>query len=249
MATKGKSKKVSKEDLWSGQGGQGNYERCYHKHPPLKVGDWVIYGGSCIYPVVADADVYIGFDRDMTLSERKPWNGVTPEQVFFPVTDGSVPQDPDEFDRLLNWTIEQLGAGKKVHVGCIGGHGRTGMFLAALYAKVTNEADAITYVRKNYCHKAVESSSQVSYLNKHYGIKKVEGSRLPLIPQVFSGSYGGVGHGNWPYADGGGFPSTYKGGFDGKGTGYSPPKAKASSRSEKIQPVQSDKNVWKGALV
>ena len=45
---------------------------CYHSHPPLKLPgtELVIYGGSCISPVVKDADVYIGFDAGMTFTER-----------------------------------------------------------------------------------------------------------------------------------------------------------------------------------
>ena len=86
----------------------------------------------------------------------------------------NVPDDPAEFKKMVTWTLQQLDEGKKVHCGCIGGHGRTGTFLAALCAEA-GEKDAITYVRKNYCKKAVESTKQAEFLTKHFGVTEVEG--------------------------------------------------------------------------
>src|ERR1035437_1259129 len=47
----------------------GVYERCFTKHPPLKIvvkdKEYFIYGGSCSDPVVKDADIYVGFERGM----------------------------------------------------------------------------------------------------------------------------------------------------------------------------------------
>lgn len=152
-------------------------KRCYETHPPLPIPGTalVIYGGSCSRPVVEDADVYIGFDSSMQLTSRSwPW---TPQhEVYFPITDMSVPKHVGDFKKLLDWTRVQLEAGRKVHCGCIGGHGRTGMFLSALVS-LYGEADAITYVRKNYCHKAVESTTQVDFLHKHFGIVKAQGTK------------------------------------------------------------------------
>ena len=66
---------------------------------------------------------------------------------------------------------------KRVHVGCIGGHGRTGLVLSALVAQMTGMPDPISYVRKHYCTKAVESTEQVTFLTKHFGAAKVEPSK------------------------------------------------------------------------
>ena len=103
-----------------------------------------------------------------------PW--VPGDEVKFEIADMSVPKDPAGFDQLIGWTRKQLEAGRKVHCGCIGGHGRTGMFLAALVSKF-GEKDAISYVRANYCKKAVESSTQVKFLADRYGITPVEGAK------------------------------------------------------------------------
>jgi len=145
--------------------------------PPLKLpgADLVIYGGSCLHPKVKDADVYIGFDGGMRRTERQyPW--VPGDEVKFEITDMSIPKDPAGFDKLIAWTKTQLEAGQKVHCGCIGGHGRTGMFLAALCSKF-GEKEAISYVRANYCKKAVESSTQVKFLADRYGITPVKGAK------------------------------------------------------------------------
>lgn len=156
------------------------YHRCYKTHPPLKLPgtDLVIYGGSCITPAVTDADIYIGFDEMMHFTERHwPWKKGT--ELLFKINDMSVPSKPEEFKKLVAWTKQQVLDGKKVHCGCIGGHGRTGTFLAALVSEF-GEKDAVTYVRENYCKKAVESTSQTKFLTEHFGIKKAAGTKPAL---------------------------------------------------------------------
>ena len=128
----------------------GTGTRCYHSHKPLKLpgGDLVIYGGSCITPAVKDAGVYIGFDYGMTFSGKQyPWRGSY--EFLFEIRDMRAPADAGEFKKLVAWTVEQLQAGKKVHAGCIGGHGRTGTFLSALVATL-GEKDATEFVRTHY---------------------------------------------------------------------------------------------------
>lgn len=150
---------------------------CYESHPALILPgtDKVLYGGSCSSPIVPDADVYIGFDHDMKFTQRHwPWK--KGQELLFKIQDGSVPDNADEFKKLVDWTIKRLDAGDKIHGGCIGGHGRTGMWLAAVVSRL-GEKDAITYVREHYCKKAVENSSQVDFLGKHFDIKKVNGSK------------------------------------------------------------------------
>jgi hypothetical protein len=158
---------------------QSAYISCADNHPALKIPgtEFVIYGGSCIHPFVKDADVYIGFDWGMKYSKQSyPWNAGRTE-FLFQIDDMAAPRDPVEFKKLVDWTVEQLRAGKKVHCGCIGGHGRTGTFLAALVSVMSDEKDSITYVRKNYCSKAVETSGQIRFLEKEFGILPVAGSK------------------------------------------------------------------------
>ena len=156
----------------------GGYQSCYVTHKPLLLGNTglQIHGGSCSSPVVKDADVYIGFDSGMRFTARHwPWTVGT--EILFRISDGRAPDDTAAFRQLVDWTADQLHAGKKVHCGCIGGHGRTGTFLAALLSVVAGEVDAITYVREHYCKKAVETAEQVKFLQQHYGILETDARR------------------------------------------------------------------------
>jgi len=151
--------------------------RCYHTHKPLPLCDGLfIHGGSCVTPVVSDADIYIGFDHNMNaMGKDFPWNEGC--AIHFKITDMKAPSDPDEFKKMVEWTAEQIKAGKKVHAGCIGGHGRTGTFFAALVKHMMGIDDAITYVREHYCERVVESEAQINFLHKHYGITKVKATK------------------------------------------------------------------------
>jgi hypothetical protein len=124
--------------------------------------------------MVNNADIYVGFDMSMTHTSKKwPWE--EGESVLYPIPDMGVPRDPEEFKKLIHWLSVQLVADKLIHIGCIGGHGRTGTVMAALVTHMTGEKDSITYVRNNYCQKAVESSTQVAFLMEHFGVAKAPG--------------------------------------------------------------------------
>lgn len=161
---------------------KGTYVPCYKNHPPLTLGgDLVIYGGSCHTPIVKDADIYVGLDHSMAYSHlAHPWE--EGQAIHYPITDHKAPDDSKSFIKMIDWLAEQIVAGKKVHAGCVGGHGRTGTLLAALVKVMTGEPDAIEFVRKNYCKKVVESEGQVAFLGKHFGITKAE----PSKPTVYS---------------------------------------------------------------
>ncbi len=172
----------------------GGGERCYHSHPALTLPGTKlkIYGGSCLDPAVKDADVYIGFDSGMKMTRRHwPWEDGT--EILFKITDMAAPEDPVAFRKLVEWVRGELVAGRKIHCGCIGGHGRTGTFLAALVSTY-GEKDAIGYVRKNYCKKAVESTSQTKFLVQHYGVSEATGTKSG----GHGSSQGGKAHGHKP---------------------------------------------------
>lgn len=71
---------------------------------------------------------------------------------------------PTNFDAAYEAIIdafEKAKAGKKVEVGCIGGHGRTGTVLACMGVLAGQDpADAIKYVRSEYCNETIETSGQ-----------------------------------------------------------------------------------------
>lgn len=173
------SKKFGTEGMpeWTQQPTQGKtYKRCYESHPPLDVGGRLIYGGSCITPVVNDATIYVGFDQSMRQSTLAyPWE--FGNSFLFRIQDGGVPPSVDQTHKLIEWLWNSMMAGNKTHIGCIGGHGRTGLILAALVTHATGEKDSIAYVRENYCKKAVETQEQVDWLHKHFGITKAPASK------------------------------------------------------------------------
>lgn len=157
---------------YSGSG----FRSCYETHPAVPLLKGMFYGGSCSTPMIENADVYIGFDWGMRPRQSLPWQEKRPTEVYYPVADRHAPDNPKTFIKLIDWAAEQLEQGRVVHAGCIGGHGRTGAFLAALWKVTKNHEDAITAIRKAYCHKAVESSAQVAFLTKHFGITSVDGT-------------------------------------------------------------------------
>jgi hypothetical protein len=191
--TKGKGYSKTTSSLTTGQ-----YKSCYKDHPllPIEV-DGVTYhvsGGSCHYPPEKDGhldmDVFVGLDSYMTATTMAfPWEpGIA---FLYPITDMQAPKDPKTFKKLLGWLARQIKAGKRVHIGCIGGHGRTGTVLAALVTYMTGELDSINYVRKHYCKKAVEADTQINFLHEHFGITKVEPSKTYSIATTDGGYYGG----------------------------------------------------------
>lgn len=217
----------------------GVTKRCYESHPALTIktsqGNFLIYGGSCAHPVVKDADVYVGFDLSMKSTDKAyPWE--PGEEFLYYIQDMNVPADAASFKKFIAFLAEQLTAQKKVHLGCIGGHGRTGLVLSALVTYMTGELDSISYVRKHYCERAVESAQQVEFLNRHYGIVKVPGfkesHRSTRPAQAFSQK-------GWPFNDKGTKPTL----ADPKGKPVSVPKGERD-----IKPMASSSSIW-GASV
>jgi len=157
----------------------GGIVRCADTHPILHMDLGEVHGGAASAPLRDDLDIYVSLDVGTANDPRMyPWNHHKgPMFIFFRIPDMSVPSNPEEFVKMVAWLRGKLEAGKKVHVGCFAGHGRTGMVLAALVKEVLGEEDAITYVRENYCKKAVESAEQVYFLKKYFGIKPVLGSK------------------------------------------------------------------------
>lgn len=166
------------KDMTAGGGYGGTYQskpRCHTTHKPLKLGNGEILGASCGSP--RDGyDIYIGFDYGMKMQHQPfPWEQKSDPIIEFQyrITDMCAPKDAKQFRKMIDWCAGQLDDGKKIHIGCIGGHGRTGTFLAALvslYEDLTD--DPIAYVRKEHCKKAVESKSQIKFLMRHFGCKK-----------------------------------------------------------------------------
>ena len=86
-----------------------------------------------------------------------------PATLTFPIPDFGIPDDPQAFLEAVQAALTALLRGRPVFVGCAGGMGRTGLFLAAM-AKVVGVADPVAYVRDWYHPGAVETRAQESFL-------------------------------------------------------------------------------------
>ena len=141
--------------------------RCHEAHKPLDILSGVLYGGACAHPLPG-YDIYIGLTESYHKPESYPW-GPSLQAIHYPIVDMSVPHDVPGFLKMVTWMCGQLAEGKRIHIGCFGGHGRTGLVIAAVVAEALKEPDPIHWVRMNHCHKGVESASQVGLLVKQYG--------------------------------------------------------------------------------
>jgi hypothetical protein len=83
--------------------------------------------------------------------------------IRLPIHDFEVPENEADVDAAIEETLGALLAGKRVYVGCMGGWGRTGLFLALL-AKTCGYEDPIAYVRANYTPRAVETKEQEAFV-------------------------------------------------------------------------------------
>lgn len=190
--TKRKNSDLLNDTGWSGT----NYTKCHDSHKELPMGKGVILGASCNYPRPG-YDIYIGFDYGMRLpAPPLPWEPApvdTAQQAIhakFEIQDMGVPKDFEAFSRMILWVCDQLHAGKRIHIGCIGGHGRTGLVLAAIRCVMEDDQNAGQWVRDNHCKKAIESQVQVEFLQKHYGITPVKASK-GWSAGSFDNKYGG----------------------------------------------------------
>ena len=147
-------------------------EKCYFKHPEMLFKGSKVYGGSCYSPVIKTADTYVSLCSGHMTSQvgRGPWNGYVAVDFF--INDGCAPTGENiaEYKSMVDWLCTRLDEGKSLHIGCIGGHGRTGTLLAALAKVYLDQADAVTYIRSVYCSKAVESKAQLDFLRDVFGV-------------------------------------------------------------------------------
>lgn len=168
-----------------------NYMSKSEEKPPLNFeleGKSVtVYGGSCHHPVIEDADLYVSLDVEQPVYYwEQPWyEDEGKKHIRFPIEDMFIPDDSEDFRCCIEHIQYALSQGKKVHVGCIGGHGRTGMVLSALvqesmgeklFDEQGNRVSAIDYVRENYAKKAVETVPQILFLHYNFGIDLPKGS-------------------------------------------------------------------------
>jgi len=82
--------------------------------------------------------------------------------IYIPTADYNVPSKV-QLDAGLEGAVDMILAGKPLYVGCMGGIGRTGLFLAVL-AKTWGITNPVEYVRANYYSHAVETNQQFEFV-------------------------------------------------------------------------------------
>jgi protein-tyrosine phosphatase len=129
---------------------------CTHALDPIQLKDVVVYASKNrrhTPDTTPDLGVYA-------------YSGWNPDSaaIFIPWTDFGLPTIPfTSAARMLKQAFDAAKAGQVVEFGCMGGHGRTGTMLAcmAILADPTMTGpEAVKYVQKVHCAKAVETSSQ-----------------------------------------------------------------------------------------
>jgi hypothetical protein len=86
-----------------------------------------------------------------------------PCDIDIPTRDFSVP-DPIFMRAGLMMAIDAMADGEVFYVGCMGGIGRTGLFLSLL-ARALGEDRPVEWVREHYDKRAVETEEQRAYVN------------------------------------------------------------------------------------
>lgn len=105
-----------------------------------------------------------------------------PRIIHYPCVDQHAPGDIKSFKAMMEWILEQIDEGKKVDVGCIGGHGRTGLVLSCLLVtQGMGPWDAMEKIRSEYCTEAVESYTQEDFIGKFWSLLN-DGIRPPANP-------------------------------------------------------------------
>ena len=131
---------------------------------PLRIGNLInttVYGGP-YYDVPVD---YWGVKMAVEIEH--------PHMVSVPTRDFDVPKVSDLQAGIVKALMAMINE-EDVYVGCMGGIGRTGIFLAALakvqieYRKSKHRAgrgeDPVLYVRKHFLPHAVETQQQMQYI-------------------------------------------------------------------------------------
>lgn len=113
-----------------------------------------VFGG----PYLQKPTGYVGVKMAQELPLFK--NG--DHQIDIPTKDFSTPPQ-DKLLAGLEEAVDQILAGKNVYVGCMGGKGRTGLFLSVL-VKAFGIKNPVEYVRSVYYRHAVETPDQYDFV-------------------------------------------------------------------------------------
>lgn len=119
-----------------------------------------LYGG----PYMQKPEEMRGVKMAMEIKQPCDYDVMTP--------DFSLPLSEVHVRAAINGVLAGLPKGEEWYVGCMGGIGRTGLFMALVYRRAMHLAktpvtgmDAVRYVREQYYGHAVETPEQQKYVS------------------------------------------------------------------------------------
>lgn len=183
-----------------GNDGYGGWGYCNHWRDPVKVGRWTVYVSASSdrptitqraavprgkEPIMPDYGLYFATDRtgygigwgakvqttpDFPAQELE-FVTVYP-RLFYDWVDMGAPRSPIVI-KLVEWAVKKIKEGKKLDLGCFGGHGRTGTFLALLYITIEGltATEAMKAVWARHCEQAIETYVQKKFIYEFNGEK------------------------------------------------------------------------------
>lgn len=116
------------------------------------------------------------YDRDQ--ADDKPWKGLVPRKPIWvkmaveieepcdysvPTRDFDTPNTETLRRVLFHVLLQAIDEHRVIGVGCMGGVGRTGLFIAAV-AKIAGVDSPITWTRAHYREHAVETEDQRAFV-------------------------------------------------------------------------------------
>jgi hypothetical protein len=160
-----------------------NMVKCKHIRQKVPIGSKFVYCSSYIaLPAIVPAPY-----PDLGIYFCSSWNFLNPTIVAYGVKDfkperslypniqvkwadlGTLPLW--DLDSLIHIARKYISCGRMVDIACMGGHGRTGTFLACLEGKVNGwKAEySMAWVKENYCKEAIEGYRQRNMIRSYLG--------------------------------------------------------------------------------
>lgn len=141
---------------------------CDHWHEKISIGDHFVWASRLLSKrpddFTPDAAVYL----DPAWAD---WTKLDPERYLLLEWPDYGVVEVDQLRAALQWTNDRMDKGDGLEVGCLGGHGRTGTFLACLLVDREGRGaqESIDAVRSRYCSKAIETPGQEQLVYEYVG--------------------------------------------------------------------------------
>ena len=138
----------------------------------IKIGEGTLWFGGVYDSVDQIRDTFTFFKENnvsiiINLLDNKTIADIEEKNfhvVRLPIEDFSIPKDIVQFRVSLEATIQLLKNGHNMYVHCFGGHGRTGLFLAAIKVLLGDSVeDALKWTKENV--KGPETREQENFIS------------------------------------------------------------------------------------